>query len=137
MAFGAPPPPPRLLLVRVDVADGDSGKIQLLEMDFDGDRDGVEGGHEESTLPEDKGHGSEREQNPQQAPQAAAGHHDAATAVGVGVQTVPPHQLFDCRRLGPPHRQILLDFGFDLLSRSHGKNGMWRGRHAGEAKKSR
>ena len=37
-------PPPRacscLLLVRVDVADGDRRKIQLLEVDFDGDKIG-------------------------------------------------------------------------------------------------
>lgn len=103
-------------------------------MDFDGDRDGVEGGHEERTLPEDQGHGGEREQNPEQAAQAATGHDDAAAAVGVGVQAVPPHQLFDCRRLGPPHRQILLDFGFDLLSRSHGEAGTWTLGRGGEEK---
>ena len=43
--------------------------------------------------------------------------------MGVGVQTVPLHQLFDVRRLRSRHGQILLDFGFDLLSRSHGEDG--------------
>lgn len=124
-----------LLLVRVDVADGDGRKIQLLEVDLDGDRDGVEGGDEEGTLPENKGHGRQREENPEQAPQAAAGHHDAAAAVGVGVEAVPPHQLFDGRCLGPRHGQILLDFGFDLLSGSHGEDGTWRARQAGGAEK--
>lgn len=54
-----------VLLVRVDVADGDSRKIQLLEMDFDGDRDGIEGENEEGTLPENKGHGRQCKQNPE------------------------------------------------------------------------
>lgn len=43
--------------------------------------------------------------------------------MGVGVQTVPLHQLFDVRCLRSRHGQILLDFGFDLLSRSHGEDG--------------
>lgn len=92
---GGMTPPPRacscLLLVRVDVADGDRRKIQLLEVDFDGDRDGVEGWDEEGTLPENEGHGCQREENPEQAPEAATRHHNAAAAVGVGVQTVPLH----------------------------------------------
>lgn len=127
-----------LLLVRVNVANGDSRKIQLLEVDLDGDRDGVEGDDEEGTLPENQGHGCEREQNPEQAPQAAAGHHDAAAAMGVGVQAVPPHQLFNGGRLRPRNGQILLDFGFDLLSRSHGRDGTVGHRQArGAEKKSR
>lgn len=57
--------------------------------------------------------------------------------MGVGVQTVPPHQLFDGRCLRSPHGQILLDFGFDLLSSSHGEDGTWRGRQAGGAEKKK
>lgn len=106
-------------------------------MDFDGDRDRVEGENKESTLPENQGHSSQREQDPEQAPEAATGHHNATTAVGVGVKTVPPHQLLNGRCLRPCHRQILLDFGFDLLSRSHVEDGTWKGRQAGgEEKKS-
>lgn len=125
-----------LLLVRVDVADGYCRKIQLLEVDFDGDRDGIEGENEEGTLPENQGHSSQCEQDPEQAPEAATGHHDATTSVGVGVKTVPPHQFLNGRCLRPCHRQILLDFSFDLLSRSHVEDGTCKGRQAGGAEEN-
>jgi hypothetical protein len=92
-------------------------------VDFDGDRDGVEGENKKCTLPEYEGHGCEREPDPEEAPQAATRHHDAATAMGVGVHAVPMHQVFDGRSLRASHWQILLDFGFDLLSGSHGEDG--------------
>lgn len=126
---GTIPPPgslgpcSHLLLVGVDVADGDSRKIELLEVDFDGDRDSVEGEDEEGTLPDNESHRSQREEDPEEAPEAAAGHHDAAAPVGVGIHAVPMHQVFNGWCLRAPHRQILLDFGFDLLSRSHGQSG--------------
>lgn len=115
-----------LLLVGVDIADGDRRKIQLPEVNFDGNRDSIEGEDEEGALPEDEGDGSQCEPDPQEAAQAAAGHHDAAAAVGVGVEAVPPHQLFNGRRLRARHGQILLDLGFDLLSGSHGEDGTVR-----------
>lgn len=92
-------------------------------MDFDGDRDGVEREDEKGALPDYEGHSGQRERDPQQAPKAASGHHDAAAAVGVGIQAVPMHQVLNSRCLGASNRQILFDFGFDLLSRRHGKDG--------------
>lgn len=91
-------------------------------MDFDGDRDGVEREDEEGALPDNEGHCGQRERDPQQAPKAASGHHDAAAAVGVSVQAVPMHQVLNGRCLGASNRQILFDFGFDLLSRRHGED---------------
>lgn len=92
-------------------------------MDFDGDRDSIEGGNEEGTLPDNEGHCSQCEQDPEEAPEAATGHHDAAAPVGVGVHAVPMHQVFNGGCLWASHRKILLDFGFDLLSGSHGQGG--------------
>lgn len=121
--FSAPRCQDSLLLVGVDIADSDGREIQLLEVDFDGDRDGVEREDEEGTLPDDEGHCGQREQDPQQTPKAASGHHDAAAAVGVSVQAVPMHQVLNSWCLGASNRQILFDFGFDLLSRRHGEEG--------------
>lgn len=97
-------------------------------MNFDGNRDSIEGEDEEGALPEDEGDCSQCEPDPEEAAQAAAGHHDAAAAMGVGVEAVPPHQLFNGRRLRARHGQILLDLGFDLLSGSHGEDGTVRTR---------
>ncbi|KAL0617742.1 hypothetical protein AAY473_014610 [Plecturocebus cupreus] len=129
--------PHTLVSERVDVADGDCRKIQLPEVDFDGNRDGIEGEDEEGALPEDERDSRQCEPDPEQASQAAAGHHDAAAAVGVGVQAVPPHQLLNGRRLGACHGQILLDFGFDLLSGSHGGWDFEDGCAGGAEKRSR
>lgn len=42
--------------------------------------------------------------------------------MGVGIHTVPMHQVLNGWCLGTSNRQILFDFGFDLLSRRHGKD---------------
>lgn len=56
-----------LLLVGVDVADGNGGEVKLLEVDFDRHGDGVEGEDEQGALPENERHSREREDDPQQA----------------------------------------------------------------------
>lgn len=121
------PPRPSLspcaLLVGVDVADGDGGEGQLLELDGDGDRGAVVVEEELCALPEDQPHGGEGQQDPDEAAQAAAGHDDAAAAVRVGVQAVPAHQLAQRRRLRAPHRQRPLDPGRDLLPGGQGPGG--------------
>lgn len=95
-------------------------------MDFDGDRDGVKREDEEGTLPDNEGYCGQCEQDPQQAPKAASGHHNAAAAMGVGVHAVPMHQVLNGWCLGASNRQILFYFGFDLLSRRHGEEGTSR-----------
>lgn len=118
-----PPPVPCALLVGVDVADGDGGEGQLLELDGDGDRGAVVVHEQLRALPEDQPDGAQGQQDPDEAAQAAPGHHDAAAAVRVGVQAVPPHQLAQRRRLRAPHRQRPLDPGRDLLPGGHGAGG--------------
>lgn len=113
-----PPTRPRALLVGVDVADGDGGERQLLELDGDGDRGAVVVHEELGALPEDERHGAEGQQDPEQAAQAAPGHHDAAAAVRVGVEAVPAHQLAQRRCLRAPHRQRPLQPRCDLLAGS-------------------
>lgn len=115
------------LLVGVDVADGDGGEGQLLELDGDGHRGAVVVHEELRALPEDEPDSAECKQDPEEAAQAAAGHHDAAAAVRVGVEAVPPHQLAQRRRLRAPHRQRPLDPRRDLLPGGHGSCGTRRG----------
>lgn len=126
-SWGPPCPPrqrpPRDLLVGVDVADGDGGEGQLLELDGDRDRGAVVVHEELGALPEDEPDGAQGQQDPDEPAQAAPGHHDAAAAVGVGVQAVPPHQLAQRRRLRALHRQRPLDAGRDLLPGGHGAGG--------------
>lgn len=127
-------PPAPALLVGVDVADGDGGEGQLLELHGDGHGRAVVVQEELGALPEDQPNGAQRQQDPDEPAQPPAGHHDAAAAVRVGVEAVPAHQLAQRGRLRAAHRQSLLDAGGDLPGgHGCGQSGAERGRERGAA----
>lgn len=127
-------PPAPALLVGVDVADGDGGEGQLLELHGDGHGRAVVVQEELGALPEDQPNGAQRQQDPDEPAQPPAGHHDAAAAVRVGVEAVPAHQLAQRGRLRAAHRQRLLDAGGDLPGgHGCGQSGAERGRERGAA----